>query len=194
MGALGPGPPLGYKISLSAPQCPELPADQHFMMFHSSGPCTANVPTLLCFICTITVHAQEMHGNRCKDGDSLQHVSDALCSAASQAQTGFLQDGTAHTPSPHNSVNHGFFSYAGSLFLLGSFSVKKQPLLGKTALLVLPCPGSQHTLRNDILNCCAKTTGLLFYLRGHFIVADPKSVSRSQNEWDFKSCSHSIVL
>lgn len=77
---------------------------------------------------------------------------------------------------------------------MGSISVKKQPLLGKIALLVLPCPSFLHILQNYILKGCAKTTGLLFYLRGHFIVADPKPVSRSQNERDFKSCSHPIVL
>lgn len=161
-------------------------------LFRAIGRSTANAPTFLCLIFTITENAQEMHGNRCKNGDILAcQWCTVLC--CSLGLDWISLRWTAHTP-PHNSLNHGFFSYKGSLFILRSLSVKKQPLLGKIALFVLPCTRSLHILQNYILKGCAKTTGLLFYLRGHFIVADPKPVSRSQNEWDFKNCSHPIVL
>lgn len=99
-----------------------------------------------------------------------------------------------HTLLLHISLQSWILLHAGSLFLLGPISVKKQPLLGKIALLVLSCPSFLHILQNYISKGCSKATGLLFYLTGHFIAADPKPVSRSQNEWDFKSCSHPIVL
>jgi len=150
----------------------------------------------LYLIRSLLICSQELHGNTCKYTCMAFSLS-LMCHVGvlSRLRMDFSNMGL-HMPLYHVTyLNDGFSSSCTESLSLLLWCLSKKAAFLRKACLVLPCPRlSVRSPKLYILKDCAKTTGLLLYLGGCFIVADPKPVSRSQNEWDFKSCSHPLVL